>query len=148
MNINIVHQILDSDREELLIGLRKHNSQFIDFSKMGQLGIYARDETGAMTGGLIADRKGLWLCIDYLWVSESARGTGLGSQLVNLAEQESVQLGCLHSLVDTFSFQALPFYEKLGYVRQMSLPDFPVAGAQRHYLIKSNLTSRVDSMNE
>lgn len=97
-----------------------------------------------MTGGLIADRKGLWLCIDYLWVSEQARGAGLGSQLVRLAEQESVQLGCLHSLVDTFSFQALPFYEKQGYVLQMSLPDFPITGAQRHYLIKRHLPSSLN----
>jgi hypothetical protein len=34
--------------------------------------------------------------------------------------------------VDTFSFQALPFYQKLGYQLQMSLPDFPHAGMQRH----------------
>ncbi|EAO5575903.1 acetyltransferase, partial [Salmonella enterica] len=26
-----------------------------------------------------------------------------------------------------------------GYILQMSLPDFPKAGAQRHYLIKTNL---------
>lgn len=147
MSINIVHHISDSDREELLVGLRRYNAQFIDFSKSGQMGIYCRDETGAMTGGLIADRKGLWLCIDYLWVSERVRGSGLGSRLVSLAEQESVRSGCLHSLVDTFSFQALPFYEKQGYVLQMSLPDFPVAGTQRHYLIKSNLPSYLNQFN-
>lgn len=32
--------------------------------------------------------------------------------------------GCSHVLVDTFSFQALPFYQKLGYQLQMSLPVF------------------------
>ncbi|MFH7098862.1 N-acetyltransferase, partial [Klebsiella pneumoniae] len=45
--------------------------------------------------------------------------------------------GCSHLLVDTFSFQALPFYQKLGYQLQMSLPDFPHAGMQRHYLSKA-----------
>ncbi|EAS6424226.1 N-acetyltransferase, partial [Salmonella enterica] len=44
-----------------------------------------------------------------------------------------------HGLVDTFSFQALPFYEKQGYILQMSLPDFPKVGSQRHYLIKPGL---------
>ncbi|MDI5677511.1 hypothetical protein MJL30_39370, partial [Salmonella enterica subsp. enterica serovar Anatum] len=42
-------------------------AQFVDFSKNGQLGVYCRNESGEMVGGLIADRKGPWLCIDYLW---------------------------------------------------------------------------------
>ena len=53
------------------------------------------------------------------------------------AEQQAQAQGCSHLLVDTFSFQALPFYQKLGYQLQMSLPDFPHAGMQRHYLSKA-----------
>ncbi|EFH7122564.1 N-acetyltransferase [Escherichia sp. E4208] len=139
MNIQVVHKVTEYDREELLAGLRSYNAQFIDFSKNGQIGVYCRNEIGEMVGGLIADRKGPWLCIDYLWVSESARSGGLGSKLMSMAEKEGVMNGCIHGLVDTFSFQALPFYEKQGYILQMSLPDFPKAGAQRHYLIKTNL---------
>jgi hypothetical protein len=56
-----------------------------------------------------------------------------------MAEKEGVLKGCIHGLVDTFSFQALPFYEKQGYILQMSLPDFPKVGSQRHYLVKNNL---------
>ncbi|MFO6063362.1 GNAT family N-acetyltransferase, partial [Pseudomonas aeruginosa] len=61
-------------------------------------------------GGLIAKRKGNWLCIEYLWVSEATRGRGLGSELMQEAEQQAQAQGCSHLLVDTFSFQALPFY--------------------------------------
>ena len=89
-----------------------------------------------MRGGLIAKRKGSWLCIEYLWVSEASRGSGLGSELMYEAESQARSRGCSHMLVDTFSFQALPFYQKLGYQLQMSLPDFPHAGMQRHYLSK------------
>ncbi|MDR8247835.1 GNAT family N-acetyltransferase, partial [Acinetobacter baumannii] len=80
---------------------------------------------------------GNWLCIEYLWVSETTRGRGLGSELMQEAEQQAQAQGCSHLLVDTFSFQALPFYQKLGYQLQMSLPDFPHAGMQRHYLSKA-----------
>lgn len=45
----------------------------------GDLGIYSRDAQGVMQGGLIAKRKGNWLCIEYLWVSEATRGRGLGA---------------------------------------------------------------------
>ncbi|EYE84771.1 acetyltransferase, partial [Salmonella enterica subsp. enterica serovar Heidelberg str. 29169] len=103
------------------------------------LGSTAETKDGEMVGGLIADRKGPWLCIDYLWVSESARNCGLGSKLMAMAEKEGLRKGCVHGLVDTFSFQALPFYEKQGYILQMSLPDFPKVGSQRHYLIKLGL---------
>ncbi|WP_411815259.1 GNAT family N-acetyltransferase [Klebsiella aerogenes] len=110
--------------------LRAHGS--------GQLlGIYSRDEQAVMRGGLIAKRKGNWLCIEYLWVSEATRGNGLGRELMQEAERQAQALGCSHLLVDTFSFQALPFYQKLGYQLQMSLPDFPHAGMQRHYLSKT-----------
>lgn len=81
MNIQITHQVTEFDKEELLAGLRSYNAQFVDFSKNGQLGVYCRNESGEMVGGLIADRKGPWLCIDYLWVSESARNCGLGTNL-------------------------------------------------------------------
>lgn len=49
-----------------------------------------------MVDVLIADRKGPWLCIDYLWVSESARSGGLGGKLVRMAEKEGVLKGCIH----------------------------------------------------
>ncbi len=114
MDIQITHQVTEFDKEELLTGLRSYNAQFVDFSKNGQLGVYCRNESGEMVGGLIADRKGPWLCIDYLWVSESARNCGLGSKLMAMAEKEGLRKGCVHGLVDTFSFRALPFMKNRG----------------------------------
>ncbi|HHR6129012.1 TPA: GNAT family N-acetyltransferase [Providencia alcalifaciens] len=136
MKITVTHDITPEDKEELFAGLRSYNRSFLQNSYFGQLGVYSKDESGIMQGGLLASIKGLWLCIDYLWVDESMRKNGLGSQLMHVAEEESKKLGCHNALVDTFSFQALPFYEKLGYVKQMSLPNFPELGMQRHYLSK------------
>lgn len=139
MNIIVAHEITTEDKEELLAGLRSFNLQFLNADRFGSLGIYLKNDEGVMVGGLLASVKANWLCIDYLWISESARNDGLGRKLMYTAEREAVKLGCIHSLVDTFSFQALPFYEKLGYVKQMSLPDFPEAGMERHYLTKTDL---------
>ncbi|EOZ9064282.1 GNAT family N-acetyltransferase [Providencia rettgeri] len=139
MNIIIAHEITTEDKEELLAGLRSFNTQFLNADRFGSLGIYFKNDDGVMLGGLLTSVKANWLCIDYLWVSESARNDGLGRELMYTAEREAIKLGCIHSLVDTFSFQALPFYEKLGYVKQMSLPDFPETGMQRHYLTKRDI---------
>lgn len=136
MKITVTHEITPEDKEELFTGLRSYNRSFLQNSYFGQLGVYSKDDNGIMQGGLFASIKGRWLCIDYLWVGESMRKNGLGSQLMHVAEEESKKLGCHNALVDTFSFQALPFYEQLGYVKQMSLPNFPELGMQRHYLSK------------
>lgn len=136
MKVIVTHEITTEDKEELFTGLRSYNRSFLQNSYFGQLGVYSKDENGIMQGGLLASIKGRWLCIDYLWVDELMRKNGLGSQLMYVAEEESKKLGCHNALVDTFSFQALPFYEKLGYVKQISLPNFPELGMQRHYLSK------------
>lgn len=137
MQITVTDTITAEDQNELLDGLRAYNRQFIDSVGWGNLAVYARDERGKMTGGLIADRKGDWLCISYLWVSSLARGNGLGSQLIRAAEENARRYGCRHVLVDTISFQARPFYEKCGFTLKTTLDDFPQAGMQRHYLTKS-----------
>lgn len=141
MAIEIATQVTEQDKEELLSGLRRYNQQFIDASGWGQVGIYSRNEAGAMIGGLIGTQKGLWLCIDFLWVSEEARGARLGSELIRTAEEQAERMGCRHAQVDTVSFQALPFYLKQGYELKFSLPDYPEEGMQRHYLIKLNLNA-------
>lgn len=138
MHLIITDKVAPEHQEELLTGLRTYNAQYLDLSIFrGDIGVYVRDDSGVMLGGLIGVRKGDWLNIDYLWVSDSVRGTGVGSKLIQAAEDEARRKGCKHALVDTASFQARPFYEKQGFRLQMSLPDYPYPGMQRHYLTKS-----------
>jgi len=136
MEFTRVGDIPEVDREALLEGLRGYNRQFIDKSGWGPVGVFCRDQQGIIIGGVMASLVGIWLSIDYLWVSENIRGAGVGAQRIQIAEEEAKSKGAQHVLVDTFSFQALPFYEKQGFVLQMTLPDFPDPGMQRHYLTK------------
>jgi GNAT superfamily N-acetyltransferase len=46
---------------------------------------------------------------------EAARGTGLGTELMRQAEAEARARGCQHMWLDTYDFQARPFYEQLGF---------------------------------
>ncbi|MEX3020600.1 GNAT family N-acetyltransferase [Kluyvera sp. STS39-E] len=136
MELLIKDIITEDDKAELLTGLRAYNRQFIDASEWGDICVYLRDSQGTMRGGLIGQRKGDWLSIDYLWVCETVRGDGVGSALINRAEAVAREKGCLHALVDTISFQALPFYQKQGYQLVNTLENFPQAGMARHYLTK------------
>ncbi|WP_368747092.1 GNAT family N-acetyltransferase [Enterobacter cancerogenus] len=138
MHLSIRDNVTAEEKEELLTGLRTYNGQFLDLSTFsGDIGVYVRDDKGVMLGGLIGVRKGDWLNIEYLWVSDAVRGSGVGSQLIKTAEDEARRKGCTHALVDTVSFQARPFYEKQGYQLQLSLQDYPYPGMQRLYLTKT-----------
>ncbi|EEC0598690.1 GNAT family N-acetyltransferase [Salmonella enterica subsp. enterica] len=137
MHIHITDTVTEDDQNALFSGLLAYNLQFLKTSNFGSLAVYWRDESSEIMGGLIGKIKGEWLCIDYLWMHESLRKGGYGTNLMQTAEQTARERGCLHVLVDTMSFQALPFYQKNGYQLQMTLENFPEKGAARHYLSKS-----------
>jgi len=137
MTISVTETITEQDQQQLLAGLGDYNRQFIESALWGKIGVFKRDGQGKQLAGLIASKKGNWLCIDFLWVSDSLRASGVGTDLMYAAEQHARIKGCRYALVDTFSFQALPFYQKNGYQLQMSLDNFPSDGQQRHYLKKT-----------
>ncbi len=110
-------------------------------AKMGAPGefrllvIPVRDDDGAVIGGLWGYNWAKWLYVDLLVVPETMRGTGLGTKLMVTAEDEAKRRGCIGAWLNTFSFQARPFYEKLGYAAFATLPDF-LPGIDRHFMIK------------
>ena len=63
MALIITKSINPDDQQELFAGLRHYNQQYLDAAQFGDLGVYSRDAQGVMQGGLIAKRKGNWLCI-------------------------------------------------------------------------------------
>jgi GNAT superfamily N-acetyltransferase len=93
------------------------------------------DDTGAVAGGFWGITLFRWLHVQMLIVPEILRGRGIGSAVMNAAETEARARGCIGSCVDTFSFQATGFYEKLGYIPFGVLEDYP-PGHQRIYFTK------------
>lgn len=82
-------------------------------------------QSGETVGGLWGRTLYEWLYINLLFVPETWRGMGTGTKLMQQAETEAVRRGCRGALVDTFSFQARPFYERLGYQVVGTVPDYP-----------------------
>lgn len=80
---------------------------------------------GQMAGGLIADTNWDWLHISVLAVEAAYRGQGHGRALMARAEAIARERGCVGSWVDTFSFQAPGFYERLGYRKFGELSSYP-----------------------
>lgn len=92
-------------------------------------------ETGKVIGGLWGRTGFAQLFIELLFVPESLRGQKLGEKLIGLAEEEARRRGCVGAWLDTFSFQAPGFYQKLGYSVFGQIEDYP-PGHQRYFLSK------------
>src|SRR5688572_2139626 len=73
------------------------------------------DEEGRAIGGLWGRTVYDWLFVELLFVPDALRGRGVGSELMKRAEGEAMTRGCHSAWLDTFDFQARPFYERLGY---------------------------------
>jgi len=96
----------------------------------------AADHSDEISGGLWATTAYANLHIELLFVPAELRRRGLGTRLLELAEQEAARRGCRAAWVETYSFGATAFYEHRGYTRFGELPDHPV-GHSRIFLRKS-----------
>jgi GNAT superfamily N-acetyltransferase len=125
----------EADINTLIHNLVSYNDTQVEVENWQRLAIFIRDGRGEMFGGLCGYTHWGWLFISHLWVAESIRGQNYGKELVNRAERQAAKRGCHHAYLDTYDFQALGFYQKLGYDVFGSLGDFPT-GHTRYFLKK------------
>ncbi len=97
------------------------------------LGIFVRDDSGAIVAGLWGWTWGGCLQVQFLWVQESRRKLGEGSELLAAAEHEARRRGCVVAVVDTHSFQAPGFYPRFGYERIGTVEGYPRGHAQHYF---------------
>jgi len=74
-----------------------------------------RNASEEITGGVKATCYWNTLHIELFWLSEECRGQGTGRKLIVTAEEFAIQNNCEKAFVETTSWQAKPFYEKMGY---------------------------------
>jgi GNAT superfamily N-acetyltransferase len=123
------------EREAILEPLRAFNESRAGPSGYRTLAVLLRDPEGGKTiGGLWGRLSYGWLHIDMLFVPEKLRGERVGTRLVHQAEAFALEHGQIGAWVDTHEFQALGFYQKLGYEVFGVLPDHP--RGQRHFFLQ------------
>jgi len=134
VNIEVTDAPRPEDETFVIEQTRAYNRRFTQ-RDVRRLCVFARAPDGSIIGGLSGMTYWQYLEVSYLWVDEAHRGAGHATRLMAAAEAEALARGCRRALLDTFSFQALGFYERMGYREFGRLPGF--AGKyHRHFLHK------------
>ena len=113
--------------------IRTYNRSKREEAASELLNLYLEDEKGNLMAGLVAETFGNWLEIEYLFVTEELRGQGIGSKLLQQAENEAKNRNCRFAFVNTYQFQAPDFYKGHGYKEVFTLQDYPYTGKRFYY---------------
>jgi len=116
-------------------GLEAYNRSQVGSDASRPLWVTCRDAEGEVIAGARCVVMWQWLLVDWLWVMEGHRRSGLGSELLHHVEQAGIAEGCTGAMLNTFSFQAPDFYRRHGYATFGQLEDFP-ANHTRYWMSK------------
>ena len=136
MRIEIDENPDKNDIKILLSKLIEYNMEHLDIKEKKPVAVWCRDMNNQIAAGVSGHTFGHWLEIDYFCVDKPLRGTGVGSQLLKQMEETAVKRGCRFTILNTFSFQAKPFYEKHGYKEIFHIENYPKTSS-KHFLIKA-----------
>lgn len=118
-------------------GLYRYNVEQTGRGDGRWLAIFVRDSDGRIIAGLSGWTWAGWLKVANLWVRDDLRRQGHGRALLAAAEKEAAARGCTRATLDTYSFQAPVFYQRLGYKIVAAVDDFPAG--HKHYTLVKNL---------
>jgi GNAT superfamily N-acetyltransferase len=130
----------EADRRVIVDGLLDFNRRVIGEPDERELAVVVRDAQDQVVGGLLGHVRWRWLYVSKLWLPETLRGKGIGTRLMREVEAYAKQRDCDGVFLDTFEYQALPFYEKLGYEQFGTLEGYPPG--YRQFYLRKTLRSR------
>jgi ribosomal protein S18 acetylase RimI-like enzyme len=136
-NLELEEQPHAQDLRLLVDGVRAYNFALTGIERPRAVAVFLRDEDGSIVGGVHGDLWGRSMHIAALWVDEKFRGQGHGSALMKAIEQYAIERGYPLIFLETTSFQALPFYQGLGYELFGELPE--ISSGHKLYFLKKEL---------
>jgi GNAT superfamily N-acetyltransferase len=114
------------------------NIHLTDIPFNGEIAVLAYDEQDRIIGGANGFQWGDAFTIEFLWLEEQWRGQDIGTQIMDAIEHQAAQRKCIQLYLDTYSFQAIDFYQKRGYEVVGKIENFPTP--HTHYFLKKDLS--------
>lgn len=103
------------DTQTLIRGITDYAKQQRGFDALDFFAFFIRDENNTIVGGCNGGTLYGGLHIDSLWVSDVIRNKGWGTKLVEAALTYGKEKNCNFATVNTMDWEALGFYQKLGF---------------------------------
>jgi GNAT superfamily N-acetyltransferase len=85
MKVTLESDSKPEDVQRVRDGLDRYNTEKVGAHHYQALNIFIRDENDEIIGGLLGGTYWNWCHVDILWLDQSIRRDGYGSQLLQMA---------------------------------------------------------------
>jgi GNAT superfamily N-acetyltransferase len=137
----LVENPADEELDLIKLKVKNYNREQTGYKSYSTYMLKYDNSNGQLIGGIIFDIRGEWMDIDFLFIEEAERKHGIGSMLLEDAELFAKAKGCKKVFLNTFSFQARPFYQKHGY-HVVYVQEYEPGKTCRYYMEKKFLTGK------
>ncbi len=122
-------------------GFREHAIQTVGKDGFGHAITFVAMENGVCTGAIVIHPFWSALHIKHLWVRKGHRRKKIGKRLVTKAFEYGDRHRCAFAFVETMSFQAIGFYQKMGFILEFTRGGY-FSGLKLHYLRRDFLKQK------
>lgn len=134
------YNTIPKEYEDILYqGINTNAFEVKGHSPMSPFSIFIKDQDENVWGGVCGLHFYGSLYVDSLWVNKTLRHQGWGSKLMHEVDLLGKECGALFITLNTMDWEALPFYQKLGYsiefTREGYLKD------SKMFMLRKNLSS-------
>ncbi|EGU33746.1 GCN5-related N-acetyltransferase [Vibrio ichthyoenteri ATCC 700023] len=136
MQIEFIVDPEESVKKRILAGLRAFNRLSLPEQASQNVACVVHDDNDEFCGGLFGEVYTNTLFIEYFWLDENKRKSGVGRRVFTTTEQQVREMGVTDIYLDTYSFQARDFYVKLGFEEVGRYSGFPTIGVDKIFLQK------------
>ncbi len=102
--------------------IRKNTEEKPSKPNYHNFGIYDCEK---LIGGVVGIIQFGWYFLEEFWIDEKYRGQGIGTELIKNIEKCAIDNNAIGVRLNTWSFQAKGFYEKMGYKVYATFEDCP-----------------------
>lgn len=133
-------QVLDRPDPALRAALRRlqagDDANLSGDASQHPLAVVLRAPDGTILGGMTGHTAHGWLQVSLFALPKAQRGNGIGTRILTASHAAAVARGVVGARLATGSYQARPFYEKLGYAVFATIEDYQPGGMSRFLMAK------------
>jgi ribosomal protein S18 acetylase RimI-like enzyme len=128
-------ELTNAERNQMRAGFNLMAKIARDIPPIEPFAYTLTDREGQFQGGIEGMNLFGDLYVRVIYIEEPYRSQGYGTALVEKAEKFARERGCHMITLDTFDWQARPFYEKLGFKLEFIRTGY-YNGGKRYYMRK------------